>query len=177
MLCQRRCTRGSVSVDTNLHGEFVFTGRPPGRYHLGVGLRRGPRPAQAFPATYFPGTTDRREAVPVTVELGRPAEGFDFFLPPALPRGVLAVTITGGGAGEASICLTPLERQSTRSTQLAPRDRPADVAVVSGLRYEIHAHLRSRDGRHLESKRRTFTARMGRVPMTLTLDAPLELHP
>ena len=75
--------RSEFTVRTNDKGEFEFTALPPGEYLLGYDLRPGsdvimPIVPGQHPPTFFPGTVDRRSAVPITVGQGTVHEGFDF---------------------------------------------------------------------------------------------------
>ena len=70
--------------NTNEHGEFEFLALPPGSYLLGHNLYSESHvilpTAKKEPATYYPGTPDRRAAVPVLVGEGTEHNGFNFTL-------------------------------------------------------------------------------------------------
>ncbi len=168
---------GTGSVATNDRGEFEFTGRPAGRYYLGVSLYNAPNPSgPSYPRTYYPGTTDRDSAVPVIVEHGRASEGFDFSIATTLPKGELEYVVEADHAGELKVCFVQLEDLfSRRTTHGVERGVVYKGAVVDGQRYQIHAHLEFPGG-HLESEPFIFTATTGKTVVTLRPDAPRDLH-
>jgi hypothetical protein len=168
---------GTSSVSTNADGEFEFTGRPPGRYYLGVSLYNAPNPSgPSYPRTYYPGTTDRAHAVPVVVELGRPSEGFDFSIPGILPKGELEYVVESPFAGKLTVCFLQLEDLFSRRISHGVKAGVVYTsAVVDGQRYEVHVHLEYPGG-HLESEPFVFTATTGKTTVTLRSDAPRTLH-
>jgi hypothetical protein len=168
---------GTGSVGTNDKGEFEFTGRPAGRYYLGVNLYNAPNPyGPSYPRTYYPGTTDRNSAVPIVVERGRSSDGFDLSVPIVLPKGELAVIVESDHPGELKLCYVQLEDLFSRwsSYRLQP-GVPHRFPVVDGQRYQVHVHLEF-SGRHLESEPFVFTATTGKTVVTLRPDAPRRLH-
>lgn len=169
--------RGMGSVSTNADGEFEFSGRPSGRYLLGVNLYNAPNPwAPSYPRTYYPGTTERDAAEIVVVERGVASEGFDFAVPPELPKGEVAVRVVASRPGALTYCFVELEDLVRRRiTVPVEPGSPHRQPVVASLRYEIHAHL-AYPGGHLESAPVVFTATTDRVTVTLTPDRPRSLH-
>lgn len=170
--------KGTGSVSTNDKGEFEFTGRPAGRYYLGVGLYNAPNPhGPSYPRTYYPGTMDRNGAVPVVIGPGQAREGFDFSIPMALAKGEVEVTVENDHAGVLKLCYVQLEDLFSRWSSYAPKSGvPQRMPVVDGQRYEVHAHLEFPGG-HLESEPFVFTATSGKTVVTLRPDAPRVLHP
>lgn len=168
---------GTSSVWTNESGEFEFTGRPAGRYYLGVSLYNAPNPnGPSYPRTYYPGTTDRGVAVPVVVQHGRPSEGFDFSIATILPKGELEFAVDTDHGGQLKFCFVQLEDLFSRwSSDTVKRGVVYRRAVVDGQRYQVHAHLEFPGG-HLESEPYVFTATTGKTVVTLRPDAPRELH-
>jgi hypothetical protein len=168
---------GTGSVDTNDNGEFEFTGRPPGRYYLGVSLYNAPNPyGPSYPRTYYPGTTDRAAAAPVIVEQGRASQVFDFSVTTILPKGQLAYVVEAANSGALKFCFVQLEDLFSRwsSYDVKPGVKYT-LPVVDGQRYQVHVHLNFPGG-HLESEPFVFTATMGETVVTLKPDAPRELH-
>jgi hypothetical protein len=168
---------GMGSVVTNENGEFEFTGRPPGRYYLGVSLYNAPNPqGPSYPRTYYPGTTDRAAAIPVIVEPGRASQTFDFSVPAVLPKGELVYVVETGYSGTLKFCFVELEdlvrRWSSYDVKPGTRYR---LPVVDGQRYQVHVHLNFPGG-HLESEPFVFTATTGETTVTLKPDAPRDLH-
>ena len=168
---------GTSSVSTNSKGEFEFTGRPSGRYYLGVSLYNAPNPhGPSYPRTYYPGTTDRKSAAPVVVEPGRSSEGFDFSIPMVLSKGELEVIVESDQAGEVKLCYEQLESLFAGWTSyFVERGTPQRLPVVDGQRYQVHVHVEFRGG-HLESEQFVFTGTTGRTVVTLRPDAPRTLH-
>jgi hypothetical protein len=168
---------GTSSVWTNQRGEFEFTGRPAGRYYLGVSLYNAPKPTgRSHPRTYYPGTTDRGAALPVIVRHGRSSDGFDFLLSPPLAKGELEYVVEADHAGELKFCFVQLEDLFSRWTSHGVvRGVVYKGAVVDGQRYQVHVHLEFPGG-HLESEPFVFTATAGKTVVTLRPDAPRELH-
>lgn len=168
---------GTSSVSTNDRGEFEFTGRPAGRYYLGVSLYNAPNPAgPSYPRTYYPGTTDRGSALPVIVQHGQPSEGFDFSISTTLAKGEFEYVVEADHSGELKFCFVQLEDLFSRWTShTVVRGVVYKGAVVDGQRYQVHVHLEFPGG-HLESEPFVFTATTGKTVVTLRPDAPRELH-
>lgn len=169
--------RGTSSVTTNDRGEFEFTGRPAGRYYLGVSLYNAPNPyGPSYPRTYYPGTSDRNAAVPVVVEEGRISDGFDVLIPAVLQKGELEILVENGRPGRLRLCLIPLDSiVRVWSSWSAEPGVTYRRAVVDGHRYEVHAHLEWPEG-HLESLPLVFTATTQKTVVRLRPDAPRDLH-
>lgn len=169
--------KGTSSVTTNSGGEFEFTGRPAGRYYLGVNLYNAPNPfGPSYPRTYYPGTTERGSAVPIVVEAGHAGGVFDFSIPTVFSKGELEVIVDSDYAGELKLCFVQLEDLFSRWSSYDARPGiPLRLPVVDGQRYEVHAHLTVRGG-HLESEPFVFTATTGRTVVRLRPDAPRVLH-
>lgn len=168
---------GTGSVSTNGRGEFEFTGRPPGRYYLGVSLYNAPNPhGPSYPRTYYPGTTNRAAAVPVIIEQGRASQVFDFSVPTILAKGELAYVVETAYRGALKFCFVQLEDLFSRwsSYDVKPGVKYR-LPVVDGQRYQVHAHLNFPGG-HLESEPFVFTATTGETLVTLRPDAPRDLH-
>lgn len=169
--------KGTHSVPTNQKGEFEFAGRPAGRYLLGISLYNAPNPfGPSYPRTYYPGTTQKEQAIPVVIERGVAAEGFDFAVPAVLAKGELQVVVETGQRGKLSLCFRQLEDLVSKSSSYKPQPGVALLLpVVEGQRYEVHAHL-DFDLGHLESEPFVFTATAEKIPVTLRTDAPRDLH-
>lgn len=168
---------GTGSVTTNDKGEFEFTGRPPGRYYLGVSLYNAPNPqGPSYPRTYYPGTTNRAAAVPVIIEPGRATPVFDFSVPTILAKGEVVYVVETAYGGALKVCLIELEDLFSRWTSYdVKRGVKYRRPVVDGQRYQVHVHLNFPGG-HLESEPFVFTATTGETIVTLRPDAPRELH-
>jgi hypothetical protein len=68
----------TTTSPVELNGTFQFTGLPPGRYIIGVGPRiggmsfvGGKRYHPEYGVTYYPGTTEFADALPVTLAAGQ----------------------------------------------------------------------------------------------------------
>jgi len=169
--------KGMGSVSTNEHGEFEFTGRPPGRYLLGVSLYNAPNTrGPSYPRTYYPGTTDRDSAIPITVEHGRSSGEFDLSIPAVLLKGEVEVSVSSDRKGTLKVCFHELEDLVDGSSIYEVRpNTPLRLPVVEALRYQVHAQLEFPGG-HLESEPVVFTATTGRTVVKLQPDAPRRLH-
>jgi hypothetical protein len=169
--------KGTSSATTNDKGEFEFTGRPVGRYFLGVNLYNAPNPfGPSYPRTYYPGTTERRSAMPIVVERGHSGGAFDLSIPTLLSKGELDVTVDSDSAGRLKVCFVQLEDLFSRwSSYEARPGTPVRFPVVDGQRYQVHAHLEFPGG-HFESEPFVFTATTGKTVVRLRPDAPRTLH-
>ncbi|HKO41995.1 MAG TPA: hypothetical protein VJU84_01790 [Pyrinomonadaceae bacterium] len=85
-LAHRAGDRGvSRNHKTDNGGQFEFTELRPGRYLLGVNLRREPDGGNPFRRTYFPGVSDVAEAKVIVLGRGEKLNGHRIRLPPRLP--------------------------------------------------------------------------------------------
>jgi hypothetical protein len=71
-------SRSRFDTRTNEYGEFEFSGLPPGNYWLGVNLLQSSNIGPGHPPTYFPGTTDRNAAIPISVGQATEQDGLSF---------------------------------------------------------------------------------------------------
>jgi hypothetical protein len=76
---------------TNRSGNYAFRRVPPGRYIIGVNLRREPDGRQPFPPTFYPGVLDRPKARIVQLGLGEKKSLIDIHM----VRQFHVVTLTG----------------------------------------------------------------------------------
>jgi hypothetical protein len=169
--------RGTASVTTNERGEFEFSARASGRYHLGVSLYNAPsRYGPSYPRTYYPGTVSREAAIVIDEQVTESTR-FDFMIPSTLAKGELEVIVDADGPGRLEVCFEQLENTFSgwSSTPIAG-GAAFRTPVVDGQRYQVHVHVRH-GGSHLESQPQIFTATATRTVLTLRPDAPRLLHP
>ncbi len=162
---------GSVSADDN--GAFEFNGRPPGRYLLGFSLYNGPNAdGRPYPRTYYPGTDDIAQAVPVEIGRGVVSDGYEFEVGPELSRSELRVVVTGPlPKGAVSVILENLQNvRKSWSTNTVRPGQALSLRVFRGFKYRVHAHLEGADGRYLESRAVAVRATAPLMTVRLTLD-------
>jgi hypothetical protein len=70
-----------ISAKSDARGAYEFPAVPPGRYLLGVNIAGRPLANAPFPPTYYPGRSDRKDAVVIEVASGTRAAGYDVTLP------------------------------------------------------------------------------------------------
>jgi hypothetical protein len=153
---------GMGTVSSNDRGEFFFTGLPAGRYYVGVSLSHAPsRTGPSYPRTYFPGTTDVHNAVPIVVGEALDTGGIDLTLPAPLSKSAFTIVVAPEDAprnGMLTVCLFQLDDLVRgHSSWDIPAGVPHVIPVVEGQRYEIHVHGDYAEGR-LDAEPLVFTA-------------------
>jgi hypothetical protein len=136
---------------TNEAGEFAFSALPPGDYLLGINLLRQPQSGAPFAPTYFPGTTDRSLATPVTVGAGTEHAGIDWVVSSRLREGSMEVTFDTAGESQKDpgLCVTMYDSDNRNNGGLGygPRSGgPIVVPVIEGVRYRFEAYARTPSG-------------------------------
>lgn len=99
-------------ASTDETGRFLFVDVPPGNYYLGVRLSRIGETNLPYPRTFYPGTTEIKNAVPVTVVEGQVVENYDITLGKKLSSRKISGTISmpdGKPAVKASVCIEEVE--------------------------------------------------------------------
>jgi hypothetical protein len=138
-----------LRASTNERGEFAFSSVPPGSYLLGINISSQPTRGDAFSPTYFPGTTDRSLAMPVTVGNGTEHSEIDWVVSARLREGTIAVSFDTQGQPQKSmgVCVTTfdgdLRSGSGAGYERFRADEPVEVHVVEGVRYRLVAHART----------------------------------
>jgi protocatechuate 3,4-dioxygenase beta subunit len=158
---RRRVVKGSRrfesmgSETTDDQGDYRIFGLPPGHYFVRVNPS-GPKgsftistdddepppdPKSAYPATYFPGTTDSSRASALEVRAGDEIPRIDFFLTPQ--AGTKTYRIRGhvtnalGGQSEGSITVMAIPRNGEETNPfgrfLAQPDRKTSNFTIEGL--------------------------------------------
>ena len=163
---------------TNERGEFEFSALPPGNYLLGVNLLRQPARGGAFSPTYFPGTTERSLAVPVTVGAGTEHADIDWAVTARLREGTIEVSFDTQGQPQKSmgVCVTMFDGELRNSGGVGYErraDQPVVVHVVEGVRYRLVAHARTPAG-FAESEILDVVGAPGRRVVTLALASTSE---
>ena len=136
---------------TNDRGEFSFSGVPPGNYLLGINVSREPSTGSPFPPTYFPGTTDRSLATPVTVGLGTEHPDIDWVVSSRLREGAIEVNFDTHGQPQKNmgVCVTMFDADLRNNGGGGYERRSAEpviVKVVEGVRYRLEAWARTSSG-------------------------------
>jgi hypothetical protein len=75
----------AVAVISGIDGSFETEKLPPGRYRVGVDLEINIQPDEAYGRTYYPGTTDRSNAVELEIAQGLPEPRIVFVVPKVRP--------------------------------------------------------------------------------------------
>ncbi|MEO5896890.1 MAG: hypothetical protein ABIS06_14430 [Vicinamibacterales bacterium] len=169
--------RGRIArADQN--GDYEFSVVAPGDYLVGVNLNLPPNNGAPVPATYYPGTIRRQEAVPVVVGEGTVHGGIDITLPDPIRPVKLEVRIQEVvGASSSVVCLqditTPLSAPGGTYTS-TPRT-PVVVDALEGSRYRLMAHV-EHPGGHLESDVVEVTVASGHPPLTLNATVRAAAH-
>jgi hypothetical protein len=138
-------------VRTNERGEFAFSGLKPGRYVVGVNIARQPTTSSPFRPTYFPGTTDRLEAMPIVVGEGTEQTNLEWIVSSRLGEGSVQVSLDTPGQLQKTmgVCVTLFDSDNRNNGGLGYERRPDGtmiVPVVEGVRYRLVAHARVPSG-------------------------------
>ena len=70
-------------------GSYVIDGIPPGEYYLGINIKSTPTKDHPFPPTYYPNTTDIKQATPLFVGVGATVREFELRVADKLPLVVI----------------------------------------------------------------------------------------
>jgi hypothetical protein len=158
----------SVRADQN--GDYEFSVLPPGEYLVGVNVNRPPDNGAPFPATYYPGTVRRQEAVPVVVGEGTVHEGIDITLSDPIRSAKLEIRIDDvDGSSSSVVCLQNITTPPSApggTYPSAPR-KPVVIDVLEGSRYRVMAHVEHPSG-HLESDVVEVTVAPDHPPLTVS---------
>ena len=160
-------------ASTNDRGEFSFSAVPPGDYLIGINVSREPSRGAAFRPTYFPGTTDRTLATPVTVGLGTEHTGIDWAVSSTLAEGTIEVTFDTQGQPQKNIgvCVTTFDarNRSNGGAGYQPRStEPVIVQIVEGVKYRIAAYAQTPAG-PVKSETFDFIGSPGRRSIRLSM--------
>jgi hypothetical protein len=138
----------SADTSTNERGEFAFSAVPPGDYLLGINTSRQPSSHTPFGATYFPGTTERSSAVPVTVGHGTEHPGLDWVVSERLREGAIEVTFDTHGQPQKDmgVCVRMYDNESRPSGGSGYSGEKIVVPVIEGFKYRFLAHAQTPAG-------------------------------
>jgi len=107
-----RYQKDAYRAYTDEQGSYLFKEIPAGTYYLGVRLDRLRAADYPYPRTFYPGTTDLQNAVPVTIAEGQTIENFDFALPKKLTtRKISGIVLMPDGkpVAKARVCVEEVE--------------------------------------------------------------------
>lgn len=83
---ESRATRYAYTSSSSTEdGSYAIDGIPPGQYYLGINLRDSPTKEHPHPRLFFPNTTDRTQAVEITIVTGATTQQFDLRTEDPLP--------------------------------------------------------------------------------------------
>jgi len=152
-----RYQKDNHSEYTDEDGRYTFKSIPDGTYYLGVRLDRLGEDSFPYPRTFYPGTTDLKNAVPVTISEGQVIENFDFSLPQKLSNRTIRGTVLmpDGKAAKANICIEEVEYAEgsmCRGGIETDEKGQFTFTAMNGLRYLIRAYINTTNGhqRHAE---------------------------
>jgi len=66
-------------------GHYTINGIPPGDYYLGINIRSTPTKEYPYPSTYYPNTSEVRQAMQIGIVIGASVLDYDLRVPPRLP--------------------------------------------------------------------------------------------
>jgi hypothetical protein len=143
--------RSDWTARTDEYGEYSFSGVPPGTYVVGINILRAPSAGSPFRPTYFPGTTDRSSAVPVTLGHGTEHAMADLIVSSRLAEGTMEVTLDTGGQPQKDmgVCVRTFDddRPTVGASSYGRQfDSLAVIPVVEGVKYRLIAHARTPAG-------------------------------
>jgi hypothetical protein len=161
---------------TDEEGRFTFKSIPAGTYYLGARLDRLGNTDFPYPRTFYPGTTDLKNAVSVTIGEGQIIENFDFALPKKLTtRTINGVVLLPDGkpAVKASVCLEEVEYSegSICGGGIGTDEKGRfSFTTLNGLRYLIRSHINATNGnqRHAEPVEIAARGDVTNVKMVIT---------
>jgi hypothetical protein len=136
---------------TDEKGHFRIDSLPPGRYLLGVNLT-GSAPSR-MPTTYFPGTFEQAEAMPIDVKLGGSVSDLRFILPDfGKERQIEVCVVDATGKGVASVrVLSVIDEINNKRATLGETLVTAGTGCVTAagyakVEYTIRGSTRSYTG-------------------------------
>lgn len=143
---------------TDEQGRYLFKEAPAGTYYLGVQLSRINETNSPYPRTFYPGTTELQDAVPVTIIEGKVIENFDFTLGKKLaPRKVSGTVVMPDGkpVAKAFVCVEEVEyaESSVCRDGIETDDKGQFLFnLPNNLRYLIRSHvnIQNNQQRHAE---------------------------
>jgi len=136
----------TLTTKTNRSGEFQFKNLSPGRYGVGVSLRRTVEPPVLYPKTLYPGTPSESYAAILELGEGAHLQLESLGLQPARPNRELTGTVAWPdglpGAG-ASVMLVDETGQRGVSASIAKTDAAGrfTLLVHEGMTYRVRAHF------------------------------------
>lgn len=94
-------------TETNENGQFDLKNIPVGKYLLGINLAKSPDEHQPYQKTFYPGTTDRKKAAVINVELGQKISSLNFQATQKLiPNKVTGIVTYEDGKPASNISIT-----------------------------------------------------------------------
>jgi 5-hydroxyisourate hydrolase-like protein (transthyretin family) len=135
----------TLTTKTNRHGEFQFKQLSPGRYGVGVSLRRTLEPSVLYPKIFYPGTPSESYAAVLELGEGAHLQLDPLRLQPARPTRELTGIVAwpdGRPAAGASVRLVDErgERGVSQSNATTDGDGRFKLLVHEGMTYRVRAH-------------------------------------
>ena len=135
----RRSTHASAVTTGDVMWELV----PPGRYVIGLNITWGPNLEHPYPATFYPGVADVKDARVIEVRLGERVELPPFKFPQAQPtlsfRGSIVRKDASEVAGANVALISDAAYSKGRVVSVAQSDRAGRFTLngVAGWRYRV----------------------------------------
>jgi hypothetical protein len=128
-------------------GKYAIDGIPPGEYHLGINIRSAPTKQFPYPASYYPGTTDVRQAVPISIGEGSAFQEFELTVADKLPIVKLRARILKDNGKPPELSQQPAVRfkepglagQIEQETIVIDSDGRFVFELCSGVKYSAFA--------------------------------------
>lgn len=136
---------------TDDSGEFLFRSITNGKYYLGIRFNGSADVTFPYPQTFYPGTLNVNEAVPITISEGQILENYDFRLPQKLPlRKIEGIVVYPDGtpAANASISINETEyfySYSFRGVGRTDDEGKFSFDLVDGIRYLAQPVVSAKD--------------------------------
>ncbi len=170
-----RYQKDTYSAYTDEQGRYLFKEIPAGTYYLGVRLDRLRDTNFPYPRTFYPGTTDLQNAVPITITEGQSIENFDITLGKKLTtrkiRGVVLMP-DGKPAAKAYICVEEVEYSEgsmCRGGIETDAKGQFSLALMDNLRYLIRSHINIQNNqRHAEPVEIAANGDVSNVKLVIT---------
>jgi hypothetical protein len=143
-------------------GSYEFYGVPPGRYLLGINALDEPTAETPFKRIYYPGVTQRKDAVALQLGEAQTISKADFTLPPKLHPRTIKAQVTWPDGSPARSVHTWCSPSGYLPWQHVLTDANGQITfnAMDGLPYEVGAAAAS--NYDIVSRRR-FTAKPVRV--------------
>lgn len=159
---------------TSEDGNYSFRRIPPGNYILSIrfdGMTSQQRP---FPATFYPGVTDRSEAVIITIREGQRREHYDLTMPPLLLEYDVmgSVLWSDGKPAVGSRVEYSAHAESVTYTVIVDAGGKFNFKAYAGLRLHLAASVQKEPNQTVRSNSAQVIVGAGMERLKLVLPSP-----